>query len=50
MKLSRFPDSLVLIFAMIVCAQILTYFLPSGTYDIAQHEEAAAAPEQVILP
>ena len=32
MKKSRFPDSLVLIFAMIVVAQIATYLLPAGEY------------------
>jgi len=29
----RFPDSLVLIFAMIVVAQVLTYLLPAGEFD-----------------
>jgi uncharacterized ion transporter superfamily protein YfcC len=33
MKKPRFPDALVLIFAMIVLAQILTYFLPAGEFD-----------------
>ena len=33
MKKSRFPDSLVLIFAMIVVAQIATYFLSPGEYQ-----------------
>ncbi len=32
MKRSRFPDSLVLIFAMIVVAQLLTYVLPAGAF------------------
>jgi uncharacterized ion transporter superfamily protein YfcC len=33
MKKSRFPDSLVLIFAMIVVAQLATYLLPAGQYE-----------------
>lgn len=33
MKKSRFPDSLVLIFAMIVVAQVATYFLPTGAFE-----------------
>lgn len=33
MKKSRFPDSLVLIFAMIVIAQLLSYVLPAGEFD-----------------
>ena len=33
MKKSRFPDSLVLIFAMIVVAQLLTYVLPAGAFE-----------------
>jgi uncharacterized ion transporter superfamily protein YfcC len=32
-KKSRFPDSLVLIFAMIVVAQVLTYLLPAGEFE-----------------
>ncbi|MCA8977930.1 MAG: YfcC family protein [Planctomycetes bacterium] len=32
-KPSRFPHSLVLIFAMVVLAQILTYVLPKGKFD-----------------
>jgi len=35
MKKSRFPDSLVLIFAMIVLAQIATYLLPTGVFERA---------------
>lgn len=30
---SRFPDALVLIFAMIIVAQIATYFLPTGEFQ-----------------
>lgn len=33
MRQGRFPDSLVLIFAMIVVAQLLTYVLPAGEYE-----------------
>ncbi len=33
MKASRFPDALVLIFAMIVAAQLLSYVLPAGEFD-----------------
>ena len=33
MKKSRFPDSLVLIFAMILLAQIATLVLPAGRYE-----------------
>ena len=30
---SRFPDSLVLLFALIVVAQVTTYLLPTGEFD-----------------
>ena len=33
MKKSRFPDSLVLIFSMILVAQVATYLLPAGEFD-----------------
>ena len=33
MKPSRFPDSLVLIFAMIIVAQIVSYMLPAGEFE-----------------
>ncbi len=33
MKESRFPDSLVLIFSIIILAQLLTYVLPHGEYN-----------------
>ena len=45
-----FPDSLVLIFAMIVLAQIITYFLPSGEYERETKPEVAAGPETVTVP
>jgi uncharacterized ion transporter superfamily protein YfcC len=34
-KKRRFPDSLVLIFSMIIIAQLLTYIVPSGTFERA---------------
>ncbi|WP_286830816.1 MULTISPECIES: YfcC family protein [Kordiimonas] len=34
-KKSRFPDSLVLIFSMIIIAQLLSYVIPSGTFERA---------------
>jgi len=36
---SRFPHSLVLIFAMIVVAQVATYFLPAGEFQRQAHPE-----------
>ena len=33
MKPSRFPDSLILIFALIVGAQLISYVLPAGRYE-----------------
>ena len=33
MKKSWFPNSLVLIFGIVVLAQLLTYFVPKGEYD-----------------
>ncbi len=33
MKLPRFPDTLVLIFFLIIGAQLVSYFIPSGLYD-----------------
>jgi uncharacterized ion transporter superfamily protein YfcC len=32
-KVSRFPHSLVLIFGMIVVAQLVSYLIPAGTFD-----------------
>ena len=32
-KASRFPHSLVLIFGMIVVAQLVSYLIPAGTFD-----------------
>lgn len=50
MKKMAFPDSLVLIFAMIVLAQIATYFLPAGEYERSRKPEAATAAEVVTIP
>jgi uncharacterized ion transporter superfamily protein YfcC len=49
-KKIAFPDSLVLIFAMIVLAQISTYFLPPGEYEREPVTKVAAAPEKITLP
>jgi len=58
MKKSRFPDSLVLIFAMIIVAQIATYLLPAGQYqrdgrrvlpDTFEYVEAEALPWHAFL-
>lgn len=50
MKRVAFPDSLVLIFALIVVAQIATYFLPAGEYERETRPEAAARVEVVTIP
>ena len=49
-KPSRFPDALVLIFAMIVLAQVATYFLPSGEFQRETEWTASDAAETVLLP
>jgi len=49
-KVSRFPDSLVLIFSMIVLAQIGTYFLPAGEFDHEVEEVAWSTEQRVTLP
>lgn len=49
-KPSRFPDALVLIFAMIVLAQVATYFLPSGEFARETEWTESAAEETVLLP
>ena len=46
----RFPDALVLIFAMIVFAQLATYLLPSGTFEREGKPVVAEAAETVTLP
>jgi uncharacterized ion transporter superfamily protein YfcC len=48
MKASRFPDSLVLIFSMIVLAQLLGYVLPAGQFERAQVGEPGHTHEQVV--
>ncbi|HUP64893.1 MAG TPA: YfcC family protein [Thermoanaerobaculia bacterium] len=50
MKRSLFPDSLVLIFAMIVIAQIATYMLPAGEYERESNIQAAESAEVVTIP
>jgi uncharacterized ion transporter superfamily protein YfcC len=50
MKKIAFPDALVLIFAMIVLAQIATYFLPAGEFDRELQPAEAAAAEVVTIP
>jgi uncharacterized ion transporter superfamily protein YfcC len=43
----RFPDSLVLIFGMIVLAQLATWVLPAGSYEFAL-DEAGNATRRVL--
>src|SRR5690554_373440 len=50
MKKFVFPDSLVLIFSIIVLAQILTYVIPAGEYDRVVVERALDEPRQLVLP
>jgi uncharacterized ion transporter superfamily protein YfcC len=50
MKRLTFPDALVLIFAMIIVAQIATYLLPAGTYTREASPQKSAAAETVTLP
>lgn len=50
MKKFSFPDALVLVFAMIVLAQIATYFLPAGEYEREAQPQAAGEPEAVSIP
>ncbi len=51
-KPSRFPHSLVLIFAMVVLAQVLTYVLPKGRFETEPRPERGDAfvesPEQGV--
>lgn len=46
---SRFPDSLVLIFAMIVLAQLCTYVLPSGTFEREATTSSWASERTLVL-
>ena len=41
-KPSRFPHSLVLIFAMVVVAQLLTYLLPKGSFETEPRPDRGA--------
>ena len=47
MKASKFPDSLVLIFGMILAAQLVSYVLPAGEYDRVLVGEPGHQREQV---
>jgi uncharacterized ion transporter superfamily protein YfcC len=49
-KKSRFPDALVLIFSMVVLAQIATYFLPPGEYERELVETTIEGSKTVELP
>ena len=46
---SRFPDALVLIFAMIVLAQLASYVLPAGTFERELVDKDATV-EALLLP
>ncbi len=48
MKSSRFPDSLVLLFALVVVAQLLSYVLPAGEFERRAVGEAGHTREQVV--
>jgi len=48
MKLSRFPDSLVLLFALILLAQILSYVLPAGAYQLQSVGQPGHERQQVV--
>ena len=48
MKALRFPDSLVLIFSLIVAAQLLSYVLPAGKFEQAMVGEPGHEREQVV--
>ena len=45
----RFPDSLVLIFAMVVLAQLSTYVLPAGVFDRAPVDQPLAEERTLVL-
>jgi len=47
-KLSRFPDSLVLLFSLIILAQVISYFVPAGEYSRDKVGEPGHEREQVI--
>lgn len=48
MKKSRFPDSLVLLFALIVAAQLLSYVLTPGRFERIEVGEPGHKREQVV--
>ncbi len=48
--MKRFPDALVLLFLMIVIAQVMTYVIPTGAYDFAPVAEEIEAPLEVTVP
>ncbi|HVR43719.1 MAG TPA: YfcC family protein [Thermoanaerobaculia bacterium] len=50
MKRIAFPDSLVLIFAIIVLAQIATWLLPPGEYEREPVPQVTGEPDVVVLP
>ena len=43
MKKSTFPDSLVLIFAMIIAAQLLSYVMPAGEFEREERRVVAGS-------
>ncbi|HVT44651.1 MAG TPA: YfcC family protein [Thermoanaerobaculia bacterium] len=50
MKRFVFPDSLILIFAIIIAAQLLTYLIPAGEFDRERVETPLGEPQEVTLP
>ena len=46
----RFPDSLVIIFAVVVLAQLATYILPAGEYKRVHERDYAACEEREDQP
>ena len=50
MSKSRFPDSLVLIFGMIVLAQVATYLLPSGIFDRIEVPDGHGGTRLQVVP
>jgi uncharacterized ion transporter superfamily protein YfcC len=47
--MKRFPDSLVLVFAMVVLAQLATYLIPSGAFDRAPTDSAWDSPHTLTV-
>ncbi|MBA2431846.1 MAG: YfcC family protein [Chthoniobacterales bacterium] len=50
MKTARFPDALVLVFALVVVAQLCTYFIPAGQFDREEVATPLPAAREVLLP